>query len=101
VSTGGAASTPRPAVPAPPAPPVALPPPAPVAEPKTGDNVRQIGNSLSSTVQRTGTTLADAVLPLAPPVSAAVQTVLNLVAEIVRRTTDGLGNTLDALLPGR
>jgi len=50
-------------------------------------------------VRKTGTALADAALPLAPPVSVAVQQVLNVVADIVRRTTDGLGNTLDALLP--
>jgi hypothetical protein len=96
VSTGRAALMPTPS--APPAPP-APPPPAPVARPRTGDRVRQVGNSLGSTVQTTGTALADATRPLAPPVSAVAQQVLNVVAEVVRRTTDGLGNTLDALLP--
>jgi len=98
-STGGAASMPAPI--APPAPPAAAAPPAPVAPPRTGDHVRQIGNSLSATVQDTGTALAEATQPLALPVSSAVQQVLNLVADVVRRTTDGLGNTLDALLPKR
>jgi hypothetical protein len=98
VSTGPSASMPNPG--APPAPPAAAPPPAPVAQPRrTGDHVRQIGNSLSSTVQKTGAVLADATQPLGPPVSAVVQQVLNLVADIVRRGTNGLGNTLDALLP--
>jgi hypothetical protein len=102
VSTGGVASVPNPTLPSPsPSPAVAPPPPAPVAARKTGDHVRQIGTSLRSKLQQTGTTLADATLPLAPPVSAAVQKVLNLVADIVHRTTDGLGNTLDALLPRR
>jgi hypothetical protein len=76
-------------------------PPAPVARPKTGDPVRQIGNSLGSTVQETGTALADATQPLAPPVGAAVEQVLNVVADVVRGATDGLGNTLDRLLPKR
>lgn len=99
VSTGRAASMPNPA--APPAPPAAPPPPVPVASPRTGDHVRQIGNSLSTTVQKTGAALADVTQPLGPPVSTAVQQVLNLVADIVRRGTEGVGNTLDALLPKR
>lgn len=74
----------------------------PVAAPTTqtsGDRVRKVGDSLSTTVQNAGNALSQATQPLAPPVSAAVQQVLNLVAKIVRRTTDGLGGTLDALLP--
>ncbi|MGI8801013.1 MAG: hypothetical protein ACR2KV_02410 [Solirubrobacteraceae bacterium] len=78
-------------------PPSTTPPSAPAT--KTGDHVRKVGDSLSSTVQSTGTALANAVQPLAPPVSAAIQQVLNLVAEAVRRAADGLGTTLDALLP--
>jgi hypothetical protein len=75
--------------------------PAPLAPAptKSGDRVRKVGESLSSTVQNTGNALAEATQPLAPPVSEAVQQVLNVVAEIVRRTTDGLSNTLDTLLP--
>lgn len=78
--------------------PTPAPAPAPAAA-TTGDQVRKVGESLSSTVQNAGTALSQVTQPLAPPVSAAVQQVLNLVAEIVRRTTDGLGGTLDALLP--
>jgi hypothetical protein len=73
--------------------------PSQPAPTKSGDRVRKVGESLSSTVQNTGNALAEATQPLAPPVSAAVQQVLNVVAEIVRRTTDGLSNTLDTLLP--
>ena len=61
--------------------------------------MRKVGESLSSTVQNTGNALAEVTQPLAPPVSAAVQQVLNVVAEIVRRTTGGLSGTLDTLLP--
>ena len=91
---------PRPRVVAPP------PPPPPPATPATktdtaGDHVSKVGESLSSTVQSTGNALADATQPLAPPVSAAVQQVLNIVAELVRRTADGLGGAFDALVPPR
>ena len=66
---------------------------------KAGDRVRKVGDSLSSTVKDTGTALSNITQPLAPPVSAAVQQVLNLVAEAVRRAADGLGGTVDRLLP--
>ena len=90
----------RPRVNLPTAPP---PPPAPAAPQRdtAGDHVSKVGESLSSTVQGTGSALADATQPLAPPVSAAVQQVLNIVAELVRRTTDGLGGALDTLVPPR
>jgi hypothetical protein len=74
-------------------------PAAPSTSTKSGDRVRKVGESLSSTVQNTGDALAQATQPLAPPVSEAVQQVLNIVAELVRRTTGGLSNTLDTLLP--
>ncbi|HVF79372.1 MAG TPA: hypothetical protein VNA28_13835 [Solirubrobacteraceae bacterium] len=78
-------------------PPVSAPPRTPVT--KTGDHVRKVGDSLSSTVKDTASALSNATAPLAPPVSAAVQQVLNLVAEAVRQAAAGLGTTLDRLLP--
>ena len=86
--------------------PIAVAPPPPAApaavkQKTTGDHVRKAGDTLSTTVQDTGTALAEAAQPLAPPVSSAVQQVLNVVAELVRRATGGLGGTLDTLLPPR
>ena len=74
------------------------PPPPPPSQPTTGDRVTKAGATLSGTVQSTGAALAEVTEPLAAPVSAAVQQVLNLVAEAVRRTAEGLGGTVDALL---
>ena len=71
-------------------------PPAPVVHiPAKGDGVRRVGEDLSSTATSTGKALADLVQPLGPPVSAAVQKVLDLVAVLLQRTTDSLGGTLD------
>lgn len=75
-------------------PPMAHPQPA-LRIPAAGDGVRRVGEDLSSTAQHTGQALADLTAPLGPPVSAAVQTVLDLVAALLRRTTNGLGGTLD------
>ncbi len=80
--------------------PVIRQPPAPAAAPHitaTGDGVRRVGEDLSSTAHSTGKALADVTAPLGPPVSAAVQKVLDLVAALLRRTTNGLGGTLDAV----
>ena len=82
----------------------APPPPPPSDKPEretAGDHVSKVGESLSSTVQGTGSALAEATQPLAPPVSAAVQQVLNIVAELVRRAGSGLGGAVDALVPPR
>jgi hypothetical protein len=90
----------RPRVSAPPATPP--PPPAAAPTPDTaGQHVSQVGESISSSVQGTGSALAQATQPLAPPVSAAVQQVLNVVAELVRRSTKGVGGALDTLVPPR
>jgi hypothetical protein len=64
--------------------------------PASGDGVRRVGDDLSSKAHSTGQALADLTAPLGPPVSAAVQKVLDLVAALLKRTTDGLGNTLDS-----
>lgn len=72
--------------------------PAPPAAPKTGDHVRKVGDSLSATVEGTGAALASITQPLAAPVSAVAQQVLNLLAEVVNRATDGLGGAVDSLL---
>jgi hypothetical protein len=80
-----------------PPPVVATPaPPAPQTTP-TADGVRRAGEDLSSVVQNTGKALSDITEPLAPPVSSAVQKVVDLVADVLRRTTNGLGGALDQL----
>lgn len=78
------------------APPVATPAAA-AHQPPTGDGVRRVGEDLSSTVHGTGKALADVTAPLAPPISAAVQKVVDLVAILLQRTTSSLGGSLDKL----
>lgn len=77
--------------------------PAPTAAPKksAGDGVRTAGEGLSGTVQNTGDALAQIIDPLLPPVTAATQKVLNVVAELLRRTTSGLASTVDRVLPAQ
>ena len=80
------------------APPAATTPaPAPKQTAPTADAVRRLGDDLSSTAQNTGKALNDATAPLSPPVGAAVEKVLDAVAEVLQRTTNGLGGTLDKL----
>lgn len=76
-------------------PPAVRTPPA-VHIPAVGDSIRHVGAGLSSTAQNTGKALADVTAPLGPPVSAAVQKVLDLVAVLLRRTTNGVAGTIDA-----
>jgi hypothetical protein len=75
--------------------------PAASARKSAGDGVRTAGEDLSGRVQSTGDALAQIIDPLLPPVTAATQRVLNTVAELLRRTTDGLGNTVDRILPAQ
>ena len=63
--------------------------------PNLDDGVRELGDGVSSAVQQTGSQLAAATKPL-KPVSAVVQQVLNLVAGLVKGTTDALGGVLGA-----
>lgn len=72
--------------------PTATSPPAP----NLGDGVRQIGDGVSSTVRATGSKLAEATAPLGPVVSTATLEVLNLVAALIKGTTDALGGLLGA-----
>jgi hypothetical protein len=78
--------------------PAAPPPPPPAPKPSAGETVRKVGEDLSATVESTGAALAQVTQPLAPPVSSAVQEVINVVAALVRKTTSGLGGTLDGVL---
>lgn len=88
-------------------PPVSAPQPAVTPQapappkPSAGDGVRSAGEGLSGVVQSTGDALAQLTDPLLPPVTAATQKVLNVVAELLRRTTNGLGGTVDGLLTPR
>ena len=71
-------------------------PAAPTAPKKSAaDGVRTAGEDLSGKVQGTADALAQITDPLLPPVASATQKVLNVVAELLRRTTDGLAGTLD------
>ena len=77
-------------------------PPAPTAPRKTaGDGVRTAGEDLSGKVKGTADALAQITDPLLPPVAAATQKVLDAVAELLRRSTDGLATTVDGVLAPR
>lgn len=65
-------------------------------KPNVGDSVQKLGDDLSSTLQQTGANLAQATAPLGPPVSAAVQQIVNFVAALVQQTTNALGGVLGA-----
>lgn len=82
-------------------PPAVSPPAATVR--RAGDGVRALGDTLTGTVQRTGNALGAATKLLGPPVSNAVQTVLNravqAVNDLLKRTTGGLAGVLDATKP--
>jgi hypothetical protein len=77
--------------------PIVTSPTPPAHKTPTGDGVRQAGKDLSSVAHNTGKALSDVTAPLAPPVSAAVQKVLDLVAALLQRTTNTLGGTVDQL----
>ena len=77
------------------APPVASEP-AP-RDPTTGDEVRDLGDAVSGTVQNTGQAAGQAAAPLGPPVTQAVQDVLNLVASLLEGATGAVGATVDTL----
>jgi hypothetical protein len=66
--------------------------------PRTEDAVRRVDEDLSSAARKTGTGLADVAAPLGPPVSQAVQDVLDRQAITLKRTTDGVGGALGNVL---
>jgi len=63
--------------------------------PAAGDGVRELGDSVSATVDGTGGTAGNVAAPLGPPVSQAVQEVLNLLNGLIEGATGGLGAALD------
>jgi hypothetical protein len=76
--------------------------PPPVAKPNaTGGGVRKVGDDLSAKVKDTGTAVAEVTQPLAPPVSAVVQKVFNVVADVLHSTTSGIAGVVDKLLPAK
>jgi hypothetical protein len=83
--------------------PIVAPAPAIGAEPTptTGDGVREVGNALSATVQGTAGATDAVSAPLGPPVTAAVQKVLDLVTALLQGTTAAIGSTADAAPPRR
>lgn len=75
-------------------PPAAAPPATP--KPAIGDGVRGVGDAVTATVQGTG----DAAAPLlGPPVSQAIQDVLDLLASVLEGATSTLGGALDTAVP--
>lgn len=79
--------------------PPAVTPPA-VATRKAGDGVRELGATLTGTVKQAGDGLGTATKPLGPPVSKALQTVLNLavkaVNDLLKQTTGAVAGVLDS-----
>jgi len=63
-----------------------------------GDGVRDLGDSVSSTVQDTGKATSAVTQPLGPPVSQAVQQVLDLLGSLLQGTTGALAGVLDTTL---
>ena len=82
----------------PPAQPATSAPPAPPA-PAAGDGVRDVGDTLSATVKGTGHAAGQAAQVLGPPVSQAVQDVLDLLTSVLEGATGGLAGALDKTLP--
>jgi hypothetical protein len=75
--------------------------PPPPARKAPGDGVRSAGADLSATVQNTGNALSQVTSELLPPVTNTVQTVVNIVAALLRRTTGGVAGALDGALPAK
>lgn len=65
------------------------------AIPQVGNGVRKLGDGLSSTLQKTGKALTNATAPISPPLSHAVDQIAQLVAALIKHSTQGLGGALD------
>jgi hypothetical protein len=64
--------------------------------PSAGDGVRDIGDAVSSTVDTTGAAAGHATAPLlGPPVTQAVQKVLDAIDDLLTGTTGSLAGALD------
>jgi hypothetical protein len=82
----------------------AAPTPAPTAaqsRPTTGDGVREAGDALSATVQGSAGASDGVSAPLGPPVSEAVQKVLDLVTSLLHGASTAVGHVADATLAQR
>ncbi len=75
--------------------------PAPPARKAAGDGVRTAGDDISSTVQNAGNALTQITNELLPPVTKTVQTVVNVLAALLRRATNGVGSVVDGALPAK
>jgi len=82
---------------APPPPRAPATPAAVKPAPRTADALRRVGEGLSSGAQSAAAAVEQIAALLAPAVSRAVQDVLDIAAALLRRTTSGLGGTLDPL----
>jgi hypothetical protein len=70
--------------------------------PAIGDGVRDVGDAVSATVQGTGKSAGAAAAPLlGPPVTKAVQDVLDVLTAVLQGATGALGGVLDAAVPQR
>ena len=79
-----------------------------MTKPKAGEGVRELGDTLTGTVQKAGDGVGAVATPLGPPVSKAVQDVLDLavkaINDLLKKTTGGLAgvlDTTDSLAPPR
>jgi hypothetical protein len=64
------------------------------SSPAPGDGVREVGEAVTSTLSGTGAAASEG-LPLGPPVTEAVQDVLDVVIGLLEGATSGLAGTLD------
>ena len=69
-----------------------------VTNPTTGDAVREVGEAVTSTLSNTGEAAGGATATLGPPVSQAVQDVIDVVIGLLKGATDGVAGTLDKTL---